>query len=296
MDKRHLECFIRLSDNLNFAKTAEEMYIAQSTVTREIQNLENELGFKLFKRNAKMVYLTEEGYEFKTSIRPLLNSFNTTISRIKNKQSIYRNSLKMGFFHLASLKDIPLAINKFHKEFPYILPEIKQGNLNQLNSMFNLGQLDLIFAVRSIMKPKQNDGIFDLYQGEFKATVPIKHPLANYPFLTFKMINGFDILFLDKPASYICFDSFGHELRKYCPDSQFISCASTDEQEVYLKSGIGIAISTDYSFIENSSYKQIVIDEDVLKGLQTNYAVMYHKGQNENHVEDFIKILKDTFN
>lgn len=71
MNDRQIECFIRLSDNLNFAQTADEMYLAQSTISREIQNLEDELGFKLFIRTAKSVQLSEDGIKFKNAIKPL---------------------------------------------------------------------------------------------------------------------------------------------------------------------------------------------------------------------------------
>ena len=54
MTSRQLEIFLRLSRNLNFAKTASEMYMTQSTISREIQLLEKELGFSLFDRIQNM--------------------------------------------------------------------------------------------------------------------------------------------------------------------------------------------------------------------------------------------------
>lgn len=295
MDTRQIECFLHLADNLSFAKTAEEMYIAQSTLSREIQNLENEIGFKLFKRTSKYVILTEEGKQFKSAINPLANSLNTVISRIKNKKNSYGGTLRMGFFHVASLRKIPMAIDKFHKLYPDILPEIHQANLNQLNQMFHNDQLDLIFAVRSIMNPKENDNVLDIYKGDFVATLSKNHPLAHNQFLTFEMMNGFDILSLSQSSTSVCFEAFYHELALKCPDCHYIKCSSVDEQEVYLRSNIGIALSTEYSFNQTPLFVQIPIHEKATANLKTNYAVMWHK-TSENHINDFIDILKEYAN
>ena len=295
MNNRQIECFMILSDNLNFAQTAEIMYLAQSTVSREIQSLEEELGFKLFSRNAKSVQLTDGGLKFKMAVKPLINSLKTSISYIRKEQSIYKNSLKIGFFHIASLKNIPKAIELFHQKYPYILPEVHQCNLNQLNYMFHSHQLDLIFAVKNIMEPKRNDEVKTIYKGIMTATLSYKHPLANEEYLNFNKINGYDILLLDHSSSSKSFEPFSYESRLYCPCSNFISCSSTDEQEVYLRSNIGIAISTEYSFIKDKELKQIPFKEKSLEKLETDYAVMYHKNDNK-YLKEFLLCLDIVFN
>lgn len=294
MNDRQIECFIRLSDNLNFAQTTDEMYLAQSTISREIQNLEDELGFKLFIRTAKSVRLSEDGIKFKNAIKPLLNSLKNSISNIRNEHTIYKTTLKMGFFHIASLKNIPKAIEKFHNKYPYILPEIHQGSLNQLNSLFHSNQLDLMFAVKSIMEPKENDIIKTIYKGKMVATLSTKHPLANEEYLNFNLMNGYDILTLDHSSSSKCFEPFNHEVRLHCPNSNFISCSTTDEQEAYLRSNIGIVISTEYSFAVDGEIKQVPFKEKSLDSLETDYAVMYRKNNNE-YLGTFLNYLDDVF-
>lgn len=295
MTDRQFEIFITLSDNLSFAKTAEALYLSQPSVTREIQALEKELGFALFHRTIKSVTLTPDGLEFKKAITPLVNSVRTTISRIKNKKIPYKHTLRMGFFHISSLKKIPQAIKLFHERYPDILPEIHQANLNQMNSMFHSGQLDLIFAVRSIMEPEKTDKIMDLFPGTFCATIPVSNPLSEYEYLTPEQLDGQEILQLNASSGSSCFKNTANEVAFGCPHSLFINCTSTDEQEVYLRAGIGIAISTDYSFIPDPAWKQIPIRSKHVLDLQTNYAVMWHTENTENHIEDFIKILQDVF-
>ena len=64
MDTSTLRTFIALSQIKNFTKTARQLYIAQSTVTNRIRDLEKELGVLLFTRNRKQVELTSAGENF----------------------------------------------------------------------------------------------------------------------------------------------------------------------------------------------------------------------------------------
>ncbi len=64
MDTQNLRTFILLTDLKNFTKAADQLFIAQSTVTNRIAQLEKELGKKLLFRNKKNISLTEEGKLF----------------------------------------------------------------------------------------------------------------------------------------------------------------------------------------------------------------------------------------
>lgn len=286
-----MECFIRLCDNLSFTKTAELMFMSQSTVTREIKALENELGFKLFRRSVHSVEITKNGLEFKDAITPLLNSMNTVVSRIKNLDDVRKSTIRMGFYHIASLKNIPDAIGKFHKKFPHVSPEIHQANLNNLNKMYHNGQLDCMFAVKTVLNPEEGDCVRDIYKGEFVATIPVSNPLSEKEFITPDMLNGQDILLLNSSAMSTQIEAMFRRILFKCDDAKYISCTTTDEQEVYLRAGIGITISTNYSFKPSSKYKQIKFVDPAINNLDCTYSVMYRKDENANHIEEFIDIL-----
>ena len=178
MTSRQLEIFLRLSRNLNFAKTASEMYMTQSTISREIQLLEKELGFSLFDRNPKYVKLTSKGKQLCISLLPLLNSIKNTLSNIQQTKSCYNSCLRIGFYHRASILKIPEVLKEFHHLYPNVQPELHQGNLNQLNTLFASEHLDVIFGMKNAFPPCKNSQIQELYKGFFCVSVPIDHPLA----------------------------------------------------------------------------------------------------------------------
>lgn len=73
MELKRLHTFLTLCDIKNFTKTAEYLHYAQSNVTNQIQQLEKELGVKLFERIGKHITLTPEGEEMIVYARQVLH-------------------------------------------------------------------------------------------------------------------------------------------------------------------------------------------------------------------------------
>src|SRR2546430_15502284 len=69
MELRHLRYFVAVAENLNFTKAAEKLHLAQPSLTRQIHNLEEEIGVRLLNRSKSQVALTEEGRAFLVDAR-----------------------------------------------------------------------------------------------------------------------------------------------------------------------------------------------------------------------------------
>jgi len=69
MELRHLRYFIGVAEDLNFSRAAERLHVAQSALSRQVQDLEGELGVQLFVRDKRGVLLTTAGKTFLTEAR-----------------------------------------------------------------------------------------------------------------------------------------------------------------------------------------------------------------------------------
>lgn len=95
MDIESLKTFLVLSDTKNYTRTATQLFIAQSTVTNRINELEKELGFLLFTRSNRIVELTTEGEQFKEYAKNVISLTNDSLAKI-NSIHKFNNHLRIG--------------------------------------------------------------------------------------------------------------------------------------------------------------------------------------------------------
>lgn len=95
MNTEALQTYVKLAEVKNFTQTANQLFVAQSTVTNRISDLEAELGFKLIVRERKQFSLTHEGEHFLEYAQRILNLENTAIRELSNLGH-YSRSLKIG--------------------------------------------------------------------------------------------------------------------------------------------------------------------------------------------------------
>ena len=95
MDTQCLQTFIKLAEYKNFTKTADSLFIAQSTVTNRIAELEREVGCQLFERNKRKVILTSEGEIFLSYAKRITELSDTGIRELHSLNR-FSNILKIG--------------------------------------------------------------------------------------------------------------------------------------------------------------------------------------------------------
>ena len=86
MNTTQLECFLSVSNFLNFSRAAEQLGLTQPAVSHQINTLEDELGVKLFYRTSKRVRLTQQGYLFSQYAQEILSLTRASRARLKESQ------------------------------------------------------------------------------------------------------------------------------------------------------------------------------------------------------------------
>ena len=97
MELRHLRYFLAVGEALNFTKAAARLRVAQPALSRQIQDLEDEIGVDLLRRSPRGVMLTAEGKLFLAEVRELLNASRKIVSHAvteREDQSLFRRELR----------------------------------------------------------------------------------------------------------------------------------------------------------------------------------------------------------
>ena len=178
MNTTQLECFVTLASTLNFAKTAEQVYLTQPAVSKEIQSLEAELSAKLFVRTTRSVSLTEIGRQFLPEANSILQSYYHAKDWISSFHSKSKSSLRIGYMDSNCLPFVTRVLgeikNNFEKLMPAFIVDQTDTNLNRLVH----GQADLVIGIKDSNFKDDSIDFKTLHYDGFVIAFPKNHPVV----------------------------------------------------------------------------------------------------------------------
>lgn len=113
MELRHLRYFVAVAEALNFTKAATRLHLAQPALSRQVSDLEEELGVDLLKRTSHGVLLTEEGKLFLAEARGLLKDADESIAKVRALARGEFGKLQVGYVPPLDLHLLPRALAEF---------------------------------------------------------------------------------------------------------------------------------------------------------------------------------------
>jgi len=125
MEITQLKYFYTLAQNQHVTRTAEQLHIAQPSLTQSIRRLEKELNVKLFKSNGRNIVLTECGKYLQKKIEPLLKTLNEIPEEIQTLTGDRKKMLKINVLAASTL--ITDTIIRYQKEHPEVRFQIVQN-------------------------------------------------------------------------------------------------------------------------------------------------------------------------
>lgn len=119
MEFKQLECFVNVARKKSFSKAADILFLSQPAITNNIQNLEKELGTRLFERN-KTIDLTEKGFEFLPYAIEMLNIRDKSKMEM-TKQKDIEGILEIYASSIPAQYLLPHIIKAFKEIYPKVL-------------------------------------------------------------------------------------------------------------------------------------------------------------------------------
>lgn len=178
MELRQLRYFVAVAEREHISEAAEILHVAQSAVSRQISNLEEELGIELFERVGRNVKLTPIGRIFLEHTIAALQAIDFAKKQVEEYLNPEKGTIKIGFpTSLASFL-LPTVISAFKKEHPNVSFHLRQGSYRYLIDAVKERELNLAFLGPV---PASDQYIVSkiLFTENISALVPATHPLAN---------------------------------------------------------------------------------------------------------------------
>ena len=161
MNTEELKTFIFLSKVKNFTLAAEQLFIAQSTVTNRIIELEKEVGKKLFVRGAKTVKLTEAGEIFLRYAERILELQSTSIEEM-NALSSHSRKFSIGAINASYELYVKPLVDKCLKNNTITSIKVMLGHSLDLIQQLQDNMLDMVFSAIPLKRLGYNCDIYDV--------------------------------------------------------------------------------------------------------------------------------------
>ena len=148
MELRHLRYFVAVAEALNFTKAAARLRVAQPALSRQVQDLEDEIGVDLLTLSPRGVALTAEGKLFFDEVRELLKRTDEAVEKTRALARGEFGELQIGYSPSPTVEILPPALGAFQKAVPRVTVRLHDLAGNELADGVRNGTLDLAVMQR----------------------------------------------------------------------------------------------------------------------------------------------------
>ena len=178
MELRHLRYFVAVAEAENVSRAALKLHVSQPGISRQIRDLEEEIGFQLFKRSAKSIKLTGAGKTFLTEAKAVLQRADEAVKSARAIATGAQGELHAGYAPSPTSRILPPALRAFQGELPNVRVKLHDCSSAEMLSGLREGKLQIAFLVRPTAKMLRGIHFEELMRDQIRVAAAPNHPLA----------------------------------------------------------------------------------------------------------------------
>ncbi|AHG18436.1 LysR family transcriptional regulator [Chania multitudinisentens RB-25] len=187
MELRHLRYFVAVAEEQNFSRAAERLHISQPPLSRQIQQLEQDLGVLLFERGSRLLRLTEAGRFFYGHALQFLAQ-SVELKSMTQRVGQLERSLSIGFVASTLYGILPRLIRRFRTQYPEVAMSLQEMTTMEQIQALKEGRIDVGFG--RIRYEDANVRRVILRDETLMAALAADHPLAQATELTLRSLQA----------------------------------------------------------------------------------------------------------
>ena len=277
----------------NLTNVANALYTSQPGVSRQIKELEEELGIELFRRTGKRIIgLTEPGRHVLPIIERVLQEADNLRRASHDFVTRQHGVLTLAATHTQARYALPVAVQEFRQAFPSVKLNIHQGSPHQIADMVLRGEADVGIATEALAQYEELVAL-PCYRWTHSVIVPSGHELTRLP-LTLERLAEYPLITYDSGftgRSYID-EAFA---KKNLTPNIVLSAMDADVIKTYVDLGLGVGIVASLAFEPERDVNLDAIEAGPLFGINlTRLAVRrgnYLRGFVYSFIESFAPTL-----
>ena len=293
MELRHLRYFVAVAEELNFTRAAEKLHLAQPSLTRQIHNLEEELGVKLFDRTRNQVSLTAEGRRFLADAQRLVALSLESVKAVQRFSRGESAQLNLGYLFKFNFDLLPTTLATFYRACPEISVNLFDMSPAEQLRALEARKIDLGFVGLRPPAANKNMATLDwecIAHHNAVAVLPARHPLAKK-----SKIKLTDL----KTVFFVAMSEESHPgsrawLSELCRRAGFTPRIL---QDVDLESGLmtfvaeGLGVTLAREQIKNLPHPGVVF-RPLTAAAKADYWIAWHRENRSRALGQYINIVK----
>jgi LysR family cys regulon transcriptional activator len=280
---------------LNLTEAAKRLHTSQPGVSKQIRELESELGVEIFVRHGKrIVAVTEPGKAVVDVIDRLLQDAENLRQVGREFKDRTSGILTIATTHTQARYSLPRVVGAFKRKFPKVHLTIKQGSPPQLAEMVIAREADIAIATEAL------DGYPKLlalpgYEWSHCVVVPARHPLAKGERLTLEAVARHPIITYDPAFAGRSHIDEAFRAQGLAPDI-VLSAVDSDVIKTYVELGLGIGIIAAMAFDAKRDRGLRALEAGHLFGTMTTRVAVRRGGALRGYAYTFIELFSPRLN
>ena len=290
---RYLQAVVR--HGLNLSEAAAALHTSQPGISKQIRQLEDELGVDILVRNGKRVVdVTTPGHVVVDIVERVLQDIENLKQVGREFRDQAAGTLTVATTHTQARYSLPRVVSAFKQQYPNVRLTLKQGSPPQLAEMVMAGEADIAIATEAL---DQYPKLLALagYQWWHCVVVPELHPLLKEKRVTLEMLARYPIITYDTAFAGRSHIDEAFRAQGLAPDI-VLSAVDSDVIKTYVELGLGIGIIAVVAFEENRDRLLRAIEVGHLFGTMTTRIAVRRgttlRGYGYVFIELFSPLLK----
>lgn len=292
MELRHLRYFLAVAEESHFGRASRRLFISQPPLSRQIRDLEEELGVDLFERTGRQVRLTDAGRQFQEGARQTLAQAERAVALAKQAAQGKSGFLSIGYIPTGDLGVIPRVLGPFRRRYPKVELELRSLAITPQIDELRRERIHLGFLRPPVHAPDLR--IEHIYRESLIVALQKKNPLARRGRLGLPSLAGEPFLMFPRrlaPAYYDELVSFFREAG-FSPTIAH-EVESLQTQLALVSAGLGVALlPASVREIRRSGVVYRELSEPTPK---VDMAVAYLERNRSEVLRQFLEVVRSCY-
>lgn len=215
MELRHLRYFVTVAELLNFTKASQRLRVAQPALSRQVRDLEEELGVRLLERGPRAVRLTEAGATFLGEAKSVLQRAEEATKAVKAVARGERGEIQVGYAPSPTVELLPCTLHTFQNLAPEVRVTLHDLSTEEMVRGLGEGRLQVCLMVEPSPAALRGLKFETLREYETCVALPRLHPLARAKQVRLEQIVGEPLVAYSR-ADYPEYHAMLEELFRAC--------------------------------------------------------------------------------